>query len=93
MAKLIAPYVDFVSISLNASTAEGYDAICHSQYGKDAFSAMLDFTRDCVREGIDTTMSVVDCIGEEEISACAKVVESTGAKFKIRAMIDENTEY
>ncbi|MDE7373463.1 MAG: TatD family nuclease-associated radical SAM protein [Clostridia bacterium] len=93
VAKELAAYVDFVSISLNASTAEGYDAICHSQYGKEAFDAMLDFTKDCVREGIDTTMSVVDCIGEEEIAACAKVVEGTGAKFRVRATIDENTEY
>ena len=93
IAKELAAYVDFVSISLNASTEEGYDAICHSQYGKGAFQAMLDFTRDCVREGIDTTMSVVDCIGEDEIAACAKIVEATGAKFRVRATIDENTEY
>ncbi|MCM1306512.1 MAG: TatD family nuclease-associated radical SAM protein [Bacteroides sp.] len=93
VAKQIAAYVDYVSISLNASTAEGYDAICHSIYGKDAFQAMLDFASDCVREGIDTTMSVVDCIGEEEIAACAKIVEATGAKFRVRETIDETTVY
>lgn len=93
VAKELAAYVDFVSISLNASTAEGYDAICHSRFGKEAFDAMLEFAKDCVREGIDTTMSVVDCIGEEEIAACAKVVEATGAKFRVRETIDENTEY
>lgn len=93
VAKLIASYVDFVSISLNASTAEGYDEICRSKYGKDAFYAMLDFTKDCVKEGIDTTMSVVDFIGEEEIEACSKIVESTGAKFRVRATIHEDTAY
>lgn len=40
VAKLIARYIDFVSISLNASTAEGYDEICRSKYGKDAFYAI-----------------------------------------------------
>lgn len=93
VAKLIAPYIDCVSISLNASTAEGYDEICHSKFGKDAFYAMLKFAGDCVKEGIDTTMSVVDFIGEEEINACAEVVAGTGAKFKVRATIREDTEY
>ena len=93
VAKELAGYIDFVSISLNASTAEGYDAICHSQFGKEAFGAMLEFAKDCVREGIDTTMSVVDCIGDAEIAACAKVVEATGAKFRVRETIDENTDY
>ena len=54
---------------------------------------MLKFTKDCVEAGIDTTMSVVDVIGREEIEACEKVVKSTGAKFRVREIIDENTEY
>ena len=93
VAKLIAPYVDSVSISLNASTPEGYDEICRSVYGKDAFYAMLAFAKNCVQQGIDTMMSVVDCIGEDEIAACAKIVKSTGAKFRVRATIDKDTEY
>ncbi|MDE5601797.1 MAG: TatD family nuclease-associated radical SAM protein [Clostridia bacterium] len=93
VAKLIAPYIDCVSISLNASTVEGYDKICHSRFGAGAFEAMLQFTRDCVAAGIDTTMSVVDVIGREEIEKCEKVVKSTGAKFRVREIIDENTEY
>ena len=91
--KLIAKYIDFVSISLNASTAEGYDEICRSKYGKEAFYAMLNFAKDCVSEGIDVTMSVVDFIGEEEIAACAKVVESTGAKFRVRETVREDSDY
>ena len=93
VAKLIAPYIDFVSISLNASTAEGYDRICHSRFGKEAFGAMLQFAKDCAQAGIDTAMSVVDLIGRDEIEACEKVVNSTGAKLRVRATIDENTEY
>lgn len=93
VAMLIAPCVDCVSISLNASTAEGYDEICKSKYGKDAFYAMLKFATDCVEAGIDTTMSVVDCIGEDEIKACKEVVANTGAKFRVREMINENTNY
>ena len=93
VAKLIAPYIDAVSISLNASDADTYQEICRSKYGKDAFYAMLKFAKDCVDAGIDTTMSVVDFIGEEEIEACRKLAVETGAHFKVRETIREDTEY
>ncbi len=93
VAKLISSYVDCVSISLNASTAETYQEICRSKYGEQAFYAMLQFAKDCVEAGIDTTMSVVDFIGEEEIEACRKLVAETGAKFRVRETIREDTEY
>lgn len=35
--------LDIVSVSLNAPTAEKYDAVCHSKYGPEAFDAMLHF--------------------------------------------------
>lgn len=91
--KMIKGYVDYVSISLNASNAKAYQSICHSKYGEAAFDAMLKFATQCVEEGIDTTMSVVDFIGEEEIEACRKVVEKTGAKYRVRETIREDTEY
>lgn len=91
--KLIAPYIDCVSISLNASTPETYQEICRSKYGEAAFYAMLDFAKGCVQAGIETTMSVVDFIGEEEIEACRKLAEQTGAHFRVRETIREDTEY
>ncbi len=93
IAQLIAPYIDAVSISLNASTAQAYQEICRSKYGEDAFYAMLKFAKDCVEAGIDTTMSVVDFIGEEEIEACRKLAEQAGAHYKVRETIYEDTEY
>jgi TatD family-associated radical SAM protein len=93
VARLLAPYIDYVSISLNASTPERYQEICRSKYGEDAFYAMLKFAKDCVEQGIDTSMSVVDFIGEEEIEACRRVVEQTGAHFRVRKTIHEDTEY
>lgn len=93
VATLIAPYVDYVSISLNASTAQGYQEICRSKYGEQAFYEMLKFAKDCVDAGIDTTLSVVDFIGEDEIKACAKLAEQAGAHYKVRETIYEDTEY
>lgn len=93
VAKTISSYIDCISISINASTAETYQEICRSKYGEKAFYAVLQFAKDCVDCGIDTTMSVVDFIGEEEIEACRKLAASTGAKFRVRETIREDTEY
>ncbi len=93
VAHLIASYVDHVSISLNASTREVYQEICRSKYGEAAFDGTLQFVRDCVKEGIEVTLSVVDFIGEEEIEACRVLTQSLGANFKVRETIYEDTEY
>lgn len=93
VAHLISSYVDIVSISLNASTREVYQEICRSKFGEGAFDAMLQFVRDCVKEGITTILSVVDFIGEEEIEACRKLTAQLGAQFKVRETIYEDTDY
>lgn len=92
-AARMAPVIDSVSVSLNASTAEKYQESCHSRFGEEGYTAMLDFVRDCVREGIDTTVSVVDLIGGKEVEACGKVAESLGAKYRVRPAIEKNDEY
>lgn len=92
-AAIIAPVIDHVSVSLNASNAEKYQAMCHSEFGEAGFDAMLTFTRQCVEAGIDTAMTVVDCIGAKEIEACRACAESVGAKFRVRPLVSENDEY
>lgn len=92
-AARMAPVIDSVSVSLNASTAEKYQESCHSRFGEEGYTAMLDFVRDCVGAGIDTTVSVVDLIGGKEVEACGKVAESLGAKYRVRPAIEENDEY
>ncbi len=91
--QLIAKYTDIVSISLNASNAEAYNEICRSKYGEKAFYSMLDFAKDCVDCGMETVMSVVDFIGEEEIEACRRLAASVGAQFRVRETIYEDTKY
>lgn len=86
-AKEMAGVIDSVSISLNASNAKSYDDVCHSEFGLDAFDAMLDFTKSAVGVIPEVIMSVVDTIGKEEIEKCRKICEGTGAKFRIREFI------
>lgn len=85
--QLISKYIDSVSISLNASNRELYQEICRSKYGEEAFDAIIDFTKGCVENGIDTTLTVVDFIGEDEIAECRKLADELGAKFRVRPTI------
>lgn len=81
--------VDAISISLNAKNAEEYDEICHSIYGADAFYAILDFAKRASLHVPEVIMSVVDCIGEENIKACQIIAEQHGAKLRVREEIKE----
>ena len=75
--------IDIISVSLNSHTPKTYDQICHSIYGEEAFSAMLDFTHKCVQAGIETIMSVVAVDGVD-VEKCRAIAEQTGAKLKVR---------
>lgn len=80
--------IDVVSISLNAPTAAEYDRLCHSAYGEEAYTHMLDFARSCARQGIDTVLSVVDIIGADEIEKCRAIAQDVGAKLRVRSYIE-----
>ncbi len=81
--------IDVVSISLNGSTAQKYQEICHSDFGLKAFDSMLEFTKECVEIIPKVYMTVVDTMDKEEIEACKTVCEKTGAIFRIRTYIDK----
>lgn len=82
-----AEYIDKVNISLNATDKEKYDAICHSQFGIEAFDIMLNFARSCASKNIPTFLSVVDCIGEEEINKARLIAEQVGCQLKVRELL------
>lgn len=88
VVKKMKGLVDVVSVSLNASTAEKYQNLCHSIFGEQGFYALLDFAKELKEEGIKVVFSVVDTIGAEEIEACRKVAESVGAEFRVRTYIE-----
>ena len=81
--------VDAVSVSLNAGTAEGYDKLCHSKFGLEAFPAILRFTAGAVLNVPHVRMTVVSTMPKEEIEACKRVCESVGADFYVREYISK----
>ncbi len=88
IAPKLSGLVDEVSISLNASTPAGYDALCHSIYGEEAYEHLRNFAKSCRTHGIAVVMSVVDVIGADEVDRCRRIAEDAGASFRVRTYID-----
>lgn len=88
VAAELAGLVDEVSISLNGSDAAAYQSVSQSRYGRDGFGHMLEFARQCVKNGIRVVMSVVDVIDDDEIEAARKIAEQAGAEFRVRAYVE-----
>ena len=82
--------IDFVNISLNASCQEKYQKICRSQFKEMAFDGLLEFAKQCRRNGVRCRFSIVDCIGEEEVEACKRLAESVKIPLYIRKYIQDS---
>lgn len=87
IAPMLADAVDLVSISLNQSDREKYQAICNSTYGEAGFDILLDFAKDCKQTGVDVQLSIVDVDGVD-VHACQRVADENGIKLKVRPYID-----
>lgn len=83
-AKEICSLFDIVSVSLNAPTAEKYDALCHSAFGLDALPAIIKFASECRDEGVKVKFSVVDVISKEDIAACQSIADSCSIELRVR---------
>ena len=83
-AALAAAGLDAVSVSLNAADPETYDTVCRPVFGK-AYRAVLRFAEECVRHGIDTTITAVDYPGAD-LEGCAAIASAMGASFRARGL-------
>jgi TatD DNase family protein len=79
----LAELFDAVSISLNESNAERYQKLCRSNFGEDAFPAILDFARRCVAKIPDVTLTAVG-YPDVDTEACRAVADEIGAKLRVR---------
>ena len=82
--------IDFVNISLNASCYEKYQSICRSQFKEAGFEGMIEFAKSCRRNGVNCRFSIVDCIGEEEVSACKYLADSVKIPLYVRKYIADS---
>ena len=81
--------IDAISISLNASTPEGYDRVCHSRFGLEAYAGLLDFAKKSKKFVPNVTLSIVDHdITPEEIEKCRSIADECGVNFRVREYIE-----
>lgn len=79
----LSEVIDSVSISLNAPSAEKYDAVVKPQVA-DAFHQMCDFAVKCKEKIPYVRLTIVDVIGDEDIAACKKLAKDLGITLYIR---------
>jgi radical SAM enzyme (TIGR04100 family) len=84
-APLLKGLIDTVSISLNASNAEEYYKITRNKFGIDSFNEMLKYAVSCKEFVPNVVMTVVDCIGQQEIADCQAVCDRIGIPLRVRA--------
>ena len=83
----LAGCIDIVSISLNAPTAEEYDALCRPAFGQGlAHKALIEFAKAAKAHVHCVVMTVVDVIGPEAVEVCRKIAENAGVNYRVRPM-------
>ncbi len=89
VAPEIAPYIDVISISLNAENEEKYNLISNPKI-ENAYEEVKRFIRACVEEKIYTIASVVDKVPNYPVDSarCEVIAKSLGAKFRAREFIE-----
>lgn len=83
-AHLFEGKIDTVSISLNAGTKGEYIKVTRPSFGEEAFYAMQKFASECKKYVKNVMLTIVDVIGDEEISASRELSERLGIKLRIR---------
>ena len=79
---------DIVSISLNTPNPEKYDEICHSRFGIQSHSALIEFAKNVKKYVHNTQFSVVkETLTAEEIEECKKISDSCGVYLRLRDYI------
>jgi len=84
----LAPYIDVISISLNAENEEKYNLISKPKID-NAYEEVKRFIRACVEEKVYTIASVVKDVPDYPINIerCGIIAKSLGAKFRARDFI------
>lgn len=84
VAEEVCRYIDSVSISLNAPTAEKYNEIVRPIFGEKSFDAMLKFAENCKKYLDDVRFSLVDVIPAEDIEACKVLAKKMDIPLRVR---------
>ena len=88
-APLMQGLIDTLSISLNTPNADRYHELVRSQFGDQAFQAMLDFAKDGAQYVPHVVMTTVDTtLTKDEEKQCQEICDRLGVKYRIRPWED-----
>ena len=79
----LVPFVETLSVSLNAPDAETYEKLCRPVHGAKAFDAVCDFIRTAHTRGFRVIATAVASSGVD-MEAVRCVAEGLGAQFRAR---------
>lgn len=82
--QLLAPYIDTISISLNASNKQKYNDLC-KPFNEEIFDYIIEFIKESKKYIKEVWVSVVDIIDKEEIQRCRDLAKELGVNFRVRA--------
>jgi cyclic pyranopterin phosphate synthase len=83
-AVLAAAGLDAVTVSLNAADPHTNDRLCRPMFAK-AHRAVIQFAEQCVRLGIETTLTAVDQ-PDADLAGCKALADALGAGFRVRRL-------
>lgn len=82
--------IDAVSISLNTPNPERYAELTRSQFGDEAYPAMLDFAREVSRYVPSVTMTTVETtLTPAEEAQCQAICDELGVNYRIRKWVEQ----
>jgi TatD DNase family protein len=79
----ISPYLDEISISIDAADAKTYLEVVRPDYGKVAFQAVIDFIKACIGAIPIVTLTAVD-IPAIDLDACQRLAQDLNVNFRVR---------
>lgn len=81
--------IDKFSVSLNGENEEVYNRISQPNF-KGAYQTVKDFIREAVKEGFDTTATIVTNYKgyDVDMPKCIEITKELGAKFRERPWIE-----
>lgn len=81
--------IDSISISINAQDKKTFQKICSSDFGEDAFDAIIEFAREA-RKYIPNVEFTVVGIPEINIKEAKKIADELGVSFRVRTYYEQD---